>query len=238
MAKSLWLVASLALAACGESPSDGDWKASTGAPVQRIEIPLDDAAGGTASVARNFYFILDGSGSMKDRCSGDKAFAHKIDGAKWAVSEFLKHVPDDANLGLWVFDGNGPGERVALAPGNRAAFSAAVDAIEASGGTPLAEAIHAAVGKLVLQYKRQLGYGEYRLVIVTDGIADGIPDAAAVAAAYGFPIYTIGFCIDEEHPLRHVSVSYRAADSAADLQAGLEAAVAEIETFDATSFAR
>jgi uncharacterized protein with von Willebrand factor type A (vWA) domain len=135
-----------------------------------------------------------------------------------------------------VFDQGGTSERVALGPENRAAFSAAVQAIAAGGKTPLAASIRAAVERLIAQYKRQLGYGEYRLVIVTDGLADDIPEAARHAGAYGFPIYTIGFCIGEDHPLRQVSVSYRAADSAADLEAGLEAAVAEIESFDPTSF--
>lgn len=234
--KALCFASALALAGCGESPSPSGPSAREAVPAH-IEIALDDATG-TASMTRNFYFILDGSGSMRDPCEGDKAFDRKIDGAKWAVREFLQHVPEDANLGLWVFDAAGAGERVVLQPGNRAAFSAAVQAIDASGGTPLAESIRAGVEKLVVQYKRQLGYGEYRLVVVTDGLADGIPAAAALASAYGFPIYTIGFCIEADHPLRHASVSYRAADSAADLQAGLEAAVAEIESFDPTSFAK
>ena len=240
--RMLWLAVLLALGGCGESPRGPQASATSAhSPVTapaRIEIPLDEVAGGTASVVRNFYFIIDGSGSMNEDCKGDKAFEHKIDGAKWAVREFLAHVPEEANLGLLVFDEHGTSERVALGPGNRRAFSAAVQAITAGGSTPLAASMHAAVGKLIAQYKRQLGYGEYRLVIVTDGQAEGIPEAAAEATAYGFPIYTIGFCIGSDHPLRQVSVSYRAADSALDLQAGLEAAVAEVESFDPTSFAK
>ena len=246
--KTLLLAALLALVACGESPRRPRGRAASSTQVAspsagatapaRIEIPLDDVAGVTASLARNFYFIIDGSGSMNEPCKGDKAFERKIDGAKWAVREFLAHVPEDANLGLWVFDKHGMGERVALGPDNRAVFQRAVQALEAGGETPLAGSILAAVEKLIAQYKHQLGYGEYRLVIVTDGQAEGIPDAARHASAYGFPIYTIGFCIGSDHPLRQVSVSYRAADSAADLQAGLEAALAEVETFDPTSFVK
>src|SRR4030095_10460408 len=64
------------------------------------------AAGGEASLARNFYFIFDGSGSMAEslntKCTGDKKFSNRLAGAKWAVEQFMPQVPDDVNLGLWI----------------------------------------------------------------------------------------------------------------------------------------
>ena len=90
--------------------------------------------------------------------------------------------------------------------------------------------------QLVEQYKRQLGYGEFRLVVVTDGRADGIPDAASYATRYGIPIYAIGLCVDPGHPLRRYAVSYRAADSFEDLAQGLEETLAELPTYDVTDF--
>jgi hypothetical protein len=236
------LLLSPCLGGCGDSRPPAPVRsaapnaASASSGARRVEISLEGVKDGVASTTRNFYFIFDGSGSMNDACAGDQSFAHKIDGAKWAVREFLGRVPEDANLGLWVFDSQGSSERVPLGPANRAAFDATVAGLRAGGDTPLARAIGEGTGRLVAQYKRQLGYGEFRLVVVTDGRADGIPEAAAHAASFGIPIYTIGFCIGMDHPLRQVSVSYRAADSAADLKAGLEAAVAESETFDATQF--
>jgi uncharacterized protein with von Willebrand factor type A (vWA) domain len=206
--------------------------------VKRVEISLEGVKDGVAATTRNFYFVIDGSGSMNDACASDQQFAHKIDGAKWAVSEFLASVPDDANLGLWMFDSRGSSERVPLGPNNRKAFEKVIKDCKAGGATPLAAAIHQGVDRLVGQYKKQLGYGEFRLVVVTDGMAEEIPAAAEYAASYGIPIYTIGLCIGNEHPLRRVSVSYRAADSAADLKAGLEAALAESETFDPVQFKR
>ena len=206
-----------------------------------IEIPLDEEmAGAEVSTARNFYFIIDGSGSMESKpggaCSGDQSFNSKLAGAQWAVQEFLAKVPDNVHLGLYFFDREYRQEVVALGAGNRQEFLAAVNAIQAGGGTPLAAAITFATDRLVEQYKRQLGYGDYRLVVVTDGRADNIPEAARYAAHYGMPIYAIGLCIDEDHPLRRFAVSYRAADSFADLAAGLEETLAELETFDATDF--
>ena len=78
--------------------------------------------------------------------------------------------------------------------------------------------------------------GEYRLVAVTDGRADNIPEAARYAAHFGMPIYAIGLCIGEDHPLRRLAASYRAADSFDDLAQGLEETLAELPDFDPTEF--
>ncbi len=206
-----------------------------------IEIPLDeDMEGAEASLARNFYFIIDGSGSMDSEpgggCRGDQSFGSKLDGAQWAVKEFLTKVPDDVHLGLYVFDRDGRREVVPLGPGQRQAFLSAVNRIRTGGGTPLAGGIAFGTDRLVEQYRRQLGYGDYRLVVVTDGRADDIPEAARYAAHFGMPIYAIGLCIAEDHALRRHAVSYRAADSFADLAEGLEETLAELQTFDATTF--
>ncbi len=203
-------------------------------------IPLDDPKG-VVSEARNFYFVIDGSGSMAEKPSiaGEKRFGSKMEGAKWAVGEFLKQVPSDVNLGLFVFDQKGFREVVRLGPGNRAAFLHEVNAMIPECGTPLGEAITAGVNALVAQYKRQLGYGEYRLIVVTDGMSNGkiqLNDATAYADKYLIPLYTIGLCIGGDHELRKSSVSYRAADSIADLKKGLEEALAETKSFDAATF--
>jgi len=211
------------------------------ANVQRVVIPIDDTQPGVkASLQRNFYFIFDGSGSMNDgptgTCRPDKAFAHKIDGAKWAVREFLEIVPPDISLGLYVFDGGRRNEVVPLGPNNREQFLHAIDRVRAGGDTPLAEAIRFGTDQLVKQYQQQLGYGEFRLVVVTDGIAEQIPQAATYAARYGIPIYAIGLCIGRDHPLRQYAVSYRAADSFQDLAKGLEGTLAELPAFDPSAF--
>jgi len=222
------------------SPSSPSNSSAT-AYEDRIEIPLDGELGDEeASLARNFYFIFDGSGSMGEepdgKCRGDQRFPNKLAGAQWAVSEFLSKVSADIHLGLYVFDDNGRREVVPIGKDNRQAFLGAIQGVRDGGGTPLAQAIAFGTAQLVEQYKRQLGYGEYRLVVVTDGRADDIPEAADLAARHGFPIYAIGLCIDEKHPLRQAAVSYRAADNFADLARGLEETLAELPNFDATEF--
>lgn len=211
------------------------------ARIKKKEISLDqNDPEAKISLARNFYFIFDGSGSMSDApdrdCLGETQFPLKLQGAQFAVQEFLKKVPDDIQIGLLVFDYAGTREVVPLGTGNRQQFMTAINAVDAGGGTPLANAIRFGAGQLKKQYQRQLGYGEYRIVVVTDGIAKKIPAAATYAMEYGFPIYAIGLCVRENHPLRDYALSYRAADSMEDLTKGLEDTLAELPVYDAQSF--
>ena len=199
--------------------------------IKRVEIPLDDPQG-VASLARNFYFIFDGSGSMGDTAEGQV----KLKGAKEAVRKFLTKIPADANLGLFVFDAGGPREVVPPGPGNRDAFMQAIDNVRASGTTPLAESIRFGTDRLLGQYKKQLGYGEFRLIVVTDGQASDVPQAAQYAARYGMPIYAIGLFIEGDHPLRTYAVSYREANNYEDLERALEESLAELPSFDPTEF--
>jgi len=198
---------------------------------EREEILLDDAEG-EASLARNFYFIFDGSGSMNETCAGQE----KLQGAKDAVRKFLTKVPADVNLGLFVFDAGGTREAVPLASNNRDAFMQAINEIKSSGGTPLAASIRSGTDRLVEQYKKQLGYGDYRLIAVTDGQAKEIPGATQYAARFGMPIYAIGLCIEGDHPLRTFAMSYREANNYEDLERALEETVAELPSFDVAEF--
>jgi hypothetical protein len=197
---------------------------------------------GAASLTRNFYFIFDGSGSMSEsltrQCTGDRRFGSRLEGAKWAVEQFLLLMPRDVNLGLWVFDADGNRERVSLGPDHYAAFLTEVRKTRAGGNTPLTESIEQGVNRLVQQRDQQLGYGEFRLIVVTDGQATGrpLPQAVNYAGEQRIPIYTIGLCIGEKHELRKYSVSYRAADSIEALKRGLEETLAETSVFDPQTF--
>jgi Ca-activated chloride channel homolog len=208
----------------------------------RTEGPGQTTPAGEAALTRNFYFIFDGSGSMSEaltrQCKGDKRFGSKLEGAKWAVEQFLPLVPRDVNLGLWVFDTHGNSERVTLGPDSRAPFLVGVKQIRAGGKTPLTESIEQGVNRLVQQRDQQLGYGEFRLVVVTDGEATGrpLPQAVAYARERRIPIYTIGLCLSTDHTLRRSSVSYRPADSIEALKLGLEETLAETNMFDPQTF--
>lgn len=245
------LVLGLAMGLTNCSPQKSGSPGETGTPEltdydrlwleqEPVTIMIPDNIGEEAQLTRNFYIIMDGSGSMRERttsdCGGDQTFPDKMSGARWAIKTFLEQVPDDINIGLFVFDRDGNREVVPLGRGNREQFLNAVQNIDAGGGTPLARAIRFGADRLVNQYRKQLGYGEFRIVVVTDGEADGIPVAALYAAKHGIPIYAIGLCVRQNHPLRQFSVSYRAADNFADLSQGLQDTLAELPSFDVTQF--
>lgn len=197
---------------------------------------VDMAAAGSA----NYYVVLDGSGSMQERhCSGNK---NKIQAAVAALYQFVDTIPPDANVGLAAFDSNGTSERVPLGTNNRDAIHKALDHVRAEGGTPLRSAISLGYQKLLEQGRNQLGYGEYHLVVVTDGVPDpSSEDPAEVVqdllAHTPVVLHTIGFCIGEDHVLNQPGRSfYVAANSPEQLQQGLGEVLAEAPSFDASTF--
>ena len=168
---------------------------------------------------KNFYVIFDGSGSMKE----------EIDEAKEGFLEFLKNLPDDINLGLLIFDARRMREVVPLGSGNRDHVRKEVLAISPSNGTPLGEAIQVANTKLLDQYRRQIGLGNFGIVIVTDGEADDsdlMVKNAVEAEKYGFQIYTIGFGI-EGHSLKGYSMVYMVANNKQQLANALQEMIVE-----------
>lgn len=188
----------------------------------------------------NYYVVLDGSGSMsREDCSGGLP---KIEAALNALREFVSAVPPEANLALAVFDDAGLSERVPLAVGNRGPFMDALDSVRANGGTPLRSSIELGYQKLLAQGRSQLGYGEYHLVVVTDGHADPSredPSSVVEAMLSSTPVvlHTIGFCIGNDHVLNQPGRSfYVAADSPDQLRAGLTSVLAESPSFDVSQF--
>ena len=109
---------------------------------------------------KNYYIIFDGSGSMSDS---------KIVDAKKAVKRFVNIIPEGANIGILVFDNLGIFERSPLGA-KRENIIMQINKIMPRGRTPLGKSIEISYEKLAEQARKQLGYGEYNLVIITDGI--------------------------------------------------------------------
>ncbi|WP_051309896.1 vWA domain-containing protein [Desulfogranum japonicum] len=188
---------------------------------------------------KNYYVILDNSGSMKDQqCYGAGS---KISVAVDAIAHFASLVPDKANLGLSIFTNSIIQEAVPLGTDNRNLFIDALENVNPSGGTPLATAMQSGYRKLTEQASRQMGYGEYYLVIVTDGIPSEGEDPTAIVHAIldntPIEIHTIGFCIGEDHALNIPGRTvYKAANNQEDLKRGLQDILAESELFDLSDF--
>ena len=190
-------------------------------------------------LASNYYVVLDASGSMKGvECSADQT---KIEAARAALASFAQSLPADANLGLAVFEDQGLSELLPLAVGNRERFAQVVAQVVAGSGTPLRSAIELAYDRLSKQGRRQLGYGEYHLVVVTDGQAsqgqDPTAKVSAMLAESPVVLHTVGFCIGEDHSLNQLGRTYyRAADNPVALRKGLDDVLAEAPAFDVTEF--
>jgi Mg-chelatase subunit ChlD len=190
--------------------------------------------------AKNYYIVFDGSGSMLDPDCADGS--NKSEVAKKAVGDFSKSIPKDANLGLLVFDTQGITERVPLGTENREVFTEQVNIVSPGGSTPLRSAITQAVAQLTEQGRRQFGYGEYHLVVVTDGEANPNSENPASIVAQTLEsspivIHTIGFCIGETHSLNQKGRTiYHPANNPGELAQGLKEVLAESEQFDVKAF--
>ena len=210
------------------------WPFADGADAAAATVTFDPAA----SIHRNYYVVFDASGSMAGKeCAGGGT---KIEVAKRALAEFASQLPADVNLGLSVFDKQGIRELIPLGPMQPDAATKAIAAIRAGGNTPLADSIRRAYAALTAQGRRQFGYGEFHLVVITDGEAtDEDPQGIVNTLLAHSPVvlHTIGFCIGNNHSLNQPGrVVYRAADNPAALAAGLADVLAESPRFDVRSF--
>jgi Ca-activated chloride channel homolog len=188
----------------------------------------------------NYYIVLDGSGSMKNtRCGGGTT---KIDAAIKAMKQFFDRIPADANIGLAAFDRRTISERVPLGVGNRDALRDALDKISAGSDTPLRSSMKIGYEKLTEQARHQLGYGEYHLVVVTDGQPDPEnedpkPIVKEILEQSPVVLHTVGFCIDSDHVLNQPKKTfYASATDPDELEKSLQAVLAEAPVFDATKF--
>lgn len=214
------------------SPACSGSSNSLPAPSQALIADVE----GEISFEKNFYLIIDDSDSMS---SEDYAgsFPERIQAAKWAVEEFVtKAVPQDVNLGLYAL--NSGKELVPLGK-NRELIIEKIRKLNHSNGTPLNNAIQDGTDALVKQREKQLGYGEFYLVVATDGEATDNPSDASRGVTYAsknnIPIITIGFGI-KNHPLKNQSLSYREATSPAELLQALKETQGESEYFDTSTF--
>jgi Ca-activated chloride channel family protein len=200
--------------------------------------PTDAGFDPALVIKRNYFFVLDASGSMADqKCSGNE---RKIDVAKRALMQFALHIPADANLGGLVFDQQGVHSLIPIGPLDPKTLQRALRSVSADGQTPLAQAIREAYDALTRRAMAQLGYGEYHLIVVTDGEATGEDPRGVVnrlIAESPVVLHTIGFCIGEKHSLNQPGRTlYHAADNPQQLEQGLQGVLAESPTFRVDRF--
>ncbi|MCP4628244.1 MAG: VWA domain-containing protein [bacterium] len=199
------------------------------------EVQLETVA--DKMITRNFVIVFDDSGSMADP---DADGNRKIDTAKKAVVEWSKSVPPGANVGLVSFH-NGVWLLQPLTAASKEQLISTVQGINQGGRTPLSEAFRKSFLMLTKQGLQQLGYGEYTMVVITDGQASNRTQlnkwVQFVLNNSPIQIYTIGFGIGTDHTLNQPGLTqYKPAENLAELQKGLKEVLAEADTFDETEF--
>lgn len=178
---------------------------------------------------KNVVIVLDASGSMKSRMSGTSVV--KMDAAKQALLKVLKTVPDDTQIGVLVFSaGNLKKDEewiYPLGPRDDARLQAAINRPQPYGKTPLGAYIKKGADRLLEERTKQMGYGTYRLLVVTDGQAsdsDYMRRNVPEVIARGITMDVIGVDMRSNHMLATQAHSYRAANNPQEL----ERAIAEV----------
>jgi len=176
----------------------------------------------------NVVIVLDDSGSMNERMSGG---VRRIDAAKKAILAVLKQFPSDTKLGLMLLNGDRSKQHwaIPLEPLSVPQAMRRVESVSADGGTPLGERMREGADALLRLRDKQI-YGNYRLLIVTDGEANDakllnlyLPDVLS----RGLLVDAIGVDMRQDHSLATRVHSYRRADDAAALSKAIEEVFAE-----------
>ena len=179
----------------------------------------------------NIVVILDASGSMREKFSGDRTKS-KMEAAKAALQAVLEKVPDDTQIGLLVFSGtNVHNEWVyPLEFKDTEKLIAAIHLPQPSGNTPLGKYIRIGANRLLEQREKQYNYGNYRLLVVTDGEAsdaDKVKHYTPEVLNRQIRIDVIGVDMKTDHMLANVVDSYRKADNPGELMAAVSQILAE-----------
>ncbi len=191
----------------------------------------------TLFAGQNVVVVLDDSGSMDDRMRRSRE--KKIDSAKQALEAVLEQLPADARVGVLLLNGtvNGSPWAVPMGPVNIGDVRQALRRVRAVGGTPLGAFVKDGADAL-LELRERQHYGEYRLLIVTDGEATDperldryLPDILS----RGLTVDVIGVDMKSDHSLATQVNSYRRADDPQSLEVAIREVFAETSDQDDAS---
>ncbi len=184
-----------------------------------------------AAVDQVVVVLLDDSGSMRQRMRTDQGTQQRIEVAKEALARVVSQLPANAQLGILMLNQNQRGNRwlVPLGPIDANQAVNRIRQIRADGGTPLGASIKSAADALLEARQRKV-YGEFRLLVVTDGeasdpdlLANFLPDILS----RGLTLDVIGVDMSANHSLADRAHSYRKADDASSLEKALQEVFAE-----------
>lgn len=176
--------------------------------------------------ATNVLILFDSSGSMEDSCGGNKKFSEAIKASK----EFLKMIPENANVGLIHFGGDS--NLVTKFTTDKNQVINGIDSLRAGGSTPMDSALALANQSFITQAKAQKSNGKYHLVI----LGDGEPDDKIRTAKYldyfidktPVMVHAIGFCANL-NILKRPGMDYKTVENSGELAEAFKSVLAEID---------
>lgn len=180
---------------------------------------------------QNVVVLLDDSGSMNDRMRTAEGRKKRIDVAKSALKKVLSQLPEDCQVGVLALNSkvNGSNWVIPFGSGTPSEWQRNIQKLQANGGTPLGEFMKYSADTLMQSREKQV-YGEYRLLVVTDGEANDrnlvesyLPDILS----RGIFVDVIGVDMQQQHSLATRVHRYRSANDAAALQTALSEVFAE-----------
>ena len=182
----------------------------------------------TASASDSVVIVLDDSGSMNKIMNGG---VPRIEAAKKAIGAVLKQFPADTKVGLLLLNGDRSKQHWAIPLEHLSVPQATrrVESVIADGGTPLGDRMREGADALLQLREKQI-YGNYRLLIVTDGEAS---DAKLLALylpdvlSRGLIVDAIGVDMKQNHSLATRVHSYRRGDDGAALSKAIQEVFAE-----------
>ena len=182
----------------------------------------------SASASDSVVIVLDDSGSMNRIMNGG---VPRIEAAKKAIKAVLKQFPADTKLGILLLNGDRSKQHWAIPLEHLSVPQATrkMESVIAVGGTPLGDRMREGADALLQLRDKQI-YGNYRLLIVTDGEASDanllalyLPDVLS----RGLMVDAIGVDMQQNHSLATRVHSYRRADDGAALSKALQEVFAE-----------
>jgi uncharacterized protein YegL len=180
----------------------------------------------------NVIIVLDASGSMKTQMQKAKNKT-RMQAAKEALLAVMRDLPKTTNVGLLVFSGkNLRNDWVyPLKPVDPQELIKAINLPQPDGGTPLGAYLKKGADALLKQRRAQHGFGTYRLLVVTDGVANDqqlvdlyLPDVLS----RGITVDVIGVDMASDLSLATQVHSYRRADDPKSLVEAVKNVFAEV----------
>ncbi len=119
---------------------------------------------------KNVVIIFDDSGSMGGGKTNSKS--SKMIRAKKATKAFISELPNGYNLGIYALNSGYIFNLQSLTDTKKKKAISVISNLISKGKTPIGSSLVYASNVLLKQRKQQAGYGDFTIVIVTDGAAD------------------------------------------------------------------